>query len=287
MWWSTLAGKLEHAKVLDPLADGLNTVVDTVLPKGAVKDGLHGRWLGHALHPLLVALPIGMWSGSLLFDLTGEQKAAKRLVGAGLLAVAPTAAAGLADWSELGSARRPKRVGLVHAAANTASTALFAASWFARSRGDHGRGRTLSLAGAATMAAGGYLGGHLSYSQGVGVNRNADEAKKPRAWTDAAAADDVAEGQLHRLELDGQSIVLARRNGAVHAMGATCSHWGAPLEQGELAPGTSGETCLVCPWHASAFRLDDGSVARGPATSPQTSYEVRTVGARLELRVRP
>jgi nitrite reductase/ring-hydroxylating ferredoxin subunit/uncharacterized membrane protein len=286
MWWSTLAGKLEHAKALDPVADALNAAVDTVLPKGPVKDALHGRWLGHALHPMLIALPIGLWSGSLLLDLTRDEKAAKRLVGAGLLSVAPTAAAGLADWSALGSAKRPKRVGLVHATANTVTAGLFAASWFARRRGDHARGRTLSVAGATGLAVGGYLGGHLSYSQGVGVNRNADEQKKPREWTDAAAVDDVAEGQLHRVEVAGQQIVLGRTRGQVHAMGAVCSHYGGPLEQGELTAGGSGEPCLVCPWHGSAFRLQDGSVARGPATSPQTSYDVRTVGSRLEVRVR-
>jgi nitrite reductase/ring-hydroxylating ferredoxin subunit len=42
----------------------------------------------------------------------------------------------------------------------------------------------------------------------------------------------------------------------------------------------------VCPWHQSRFRLHDGSVARGPATSPQLSYEVRVGGGRLEVRAR-
>lgn len=47
------------------------------------------------------------------------QRAAQRLVGAGLLMVAPTAAAGWADSSDLGAFQRPKRVGLVHAVANS------------------------------------------------------------------------------------------------------------------------------------------------------------------------
>ena len=38
------------------------------------------------------------------------------------------------------------------------------------------------------LGVGGYLGGHLSYAQGVGVNRNADEAPKPREWTDGDVA---------------------------------------------------------------------------------------------------
>lgn len=95
----------------------------------------------------------------------------------------------------LGEFESPKRVGLVHALANVATTVLFGTSWLARRRGDDTRGRRLALAGAATMAVGGYLGGHLSYSQGVGMNRNADEQKQPRGWTDAAADADVQEGR--------------------------------------------------------------------------------------------
>lgn len=284
MWWSTLAGKLERAKVLDPVTKVASGVVGTVLPQGKVKDALHGRWLGHPLHPLLVTVPIGMWSGALLLDLTGgksSRPAARRLVGAGVLVVAPTAAAGLADWSELGEFESPKRVGLVHALANVATTVLYGTSWLARRRGDHVRGRNLALAGAATMMAGGYLGGHLSYSQGVGMNRNADEQKKPRGWTDAAADADLREGALLRVDVEGQAVVLTRRGGKVSAMGAVCSHYGGPLEEGEIQ-----DDCLVCPWHGSAFRLSDGSVARGPATSPQLSYGVRLQGERLQVQVR-
>ena len=120
-----------------------------------------------------------MWTGALLLDATGDpgrRRAAQTLVGAGVLAVAPTAATGLADWSELGLFERPKRVGLVHALLNVVTAGLYAASWSARRRGDQSRGTALALIGAGTMAASGYLGGHLSYSQGVGVNRNADVA---------------------------------------------------------------------------------------------------------------
>ena len=283
MWWTTLTGKLEQASALDPAVRRLSAAVDGVLPKGPLKDALHGRWLGHAVHPLLVTVPIGMWTGAILLDLTGEEwarRAARRLVGAGVLAVAPTALTGLADWSELGDFDRPKRVGLVHAAANNTTAVLYAASWLARRRGDHRRGRELALAGAAGLAVGGYLGGHLSYSQGVGVNRNADERRSPDDWTDAGAAD-LAEGGRRRVDLDGQQVLVVRHDGEVHAIGATCSHLGGPLERGDLEDG-----CVVCPWHQSRFRLADGSVARGPATSAQLSYDVRMAGDRVEVRAR-
>lgn len=284
MWLSTLTGRIEQARALDPAVDAVTKVWSVALPRGPVKDLLHGTWLGHNLHPVLVAGPIGLWVGATLLDLTSgrsSRPAAQRLVGAGLLAAVPTALSGAADWSELGVAKRPKRVGLVHAAANNVTLLVYAASWLARRRGDHARGRALALVGAGGLAVGGYLGGHLVSAQAVGVNRNADEQRKPRDWTDAAAAADVVEGQPHAVDVEGQAVVLVRSGGAVSAIGATCGHWGGPLAEGELVDG-----CLECPWHGSRFRLADGSVARGPATTPQLAYDVRTAGDRLEVRVR-
>jgi len=284
VWWTAAVGRLERASGLDPATSAMTRAVQAVLPAGPVKDALHGRWLGHPVHPLLVALPIGLWSGASLLDLTpGDTRAAaRRLVGAGVLSVLPTAAAGYADWSELGTFERPKRVGLVHAAANAATTAVYAASWLARRRGDEATGRGLALLGLAGLAVGGYLGGHLAYSEGVGMDRNADEPPEPLEWTDAAAGADVADGALVRVDVEGQQVLLTRRGGRVQAIGAVCSHYGAPLEDGEV----DDEGCVVCPWHSSRFRLEDGSVARGPAVSPQLSYDVREAGDRLQVKVR-
>ena len=285
MWWSTLAGKLEQAKPLDPAVDAVSERITRVLPRGRIKDALHGTWLGHPLHPMLIAVPIGTWSSALLLDLTAGdagRDAARRLVGAGVLAAVPTAAAGWADWSELGSARRPKRVGVVHGGTNALTILLYAGSWLARRGGADTRGRALALAGAAGLTVGGYLGGHLSYAQAVGVNRNADEPSKPRDWTDAAAVDELVEGRPLRADVAGQAVVLVRADGGVFAMSAVCSHWGGPLDEGQSVDG-----CLECPWHGSRFRLEDGAVARGPATSPQRSYDTRTVGDRIQVRVRP
>lgn len=284
MWWSTLTGKLEEEKRLDPAANKVESIVAKALPPGPVKDALHGRWLGHQLHPLLVALPIGMWSGASLLDFTAGrdgQRSAQRLVGAGFLLVAPTVAAGWADWSELGAFQRPKRVGLVHAGANNLAATLYAASWLARHNGNHARGRALALMGASALTVGGYLGAHLVYSQGVGVDRNADEQKEPREWTDAAALADVPADGLLRVTVAGQQVVLANVSGRLHGMGATCSHYGGPLDEGSIQ-----DECLVCPWHGSRFRLVDGSVARGPATSPQLSYDVRVIDDRVQLKVK-
>ena len=288
MRWTRLVQAVEQAKALDPVVGVATASIRKVLPRGPVKDALHGTWLGHQLHPVLVAGPIGLWVGATVLDLTAGadgRRSAQRLVGAGLLAALPTAAAGAADWSELGSAKKPLRVGLVHAAVNDVVLVLYAASWLARRRGEHGRARALALAGAGGLGVGGYLGGHLAYAQAVGVNRNHAERRVPRDWTDAGAAD-LVEGQPRAVEVSGQSVAVVRLDGRLHAIGAVCSHWAGPLQDGPVVD-VDGRACVECPWHGSRFRLEDGSVARGPATVPQLAYDVRTTGDRLEVRVRP
>ena len=50
--------KLEMARSLDAISNPLSNAVRRVL-KGRVADFLHGVWLGHPLHPVLVQIPIG------------------------------------------------------------------------------------------------------------------------------------------------------------------------------------------------------------------------------------
>src|SRR2546423_1908975 len=82
-----------------------------------------------------------------------------------------------------------ERVGAVHAVANVTALGLYAASLAARSRGRHGRGVALGLAGIGALTVGGHLGGHLSYAQGVGVDRTAFESGADE-WTEVL--DDAA-----------------------------------------------------------------------------------------------
>jgi nitrite reductase/ring-hydroxylating ferredoxin subunit len=65
----------------------------------------------------------------------------------------------------------------------------------------------------------------------------------------------------------------------VRALDRRCNHRGGPLDEGDLTDG-----CVVCPWHQSTFRLEDGSVVTGPAVRPQPAYETRVVEGRIEVR---
>ncbi len=158
---------------LDPAGRKAGELVRRLIPQGPVKTVLSGRMLGHALHPVLSDVPIGSWTSATVLDLIGGRDAAgaaETLVGVGLVAAAPTIAAGWSDWAD---AEREdpgaRRTGLVHAWSNATATLLYAGSLVARRRGARGRGVALGLAGAGALSLGGFLGGHLSYAEGVGV----------------------------------------------------------------------------------------------------------------------
>jgi len=166
-----LPSRLAEAVAASPLAARLTGPLERLaglIPSdGPLESVLRGRPLGHPLHPALSDVPIGLWTSAVVLDLSGRryETAARRLVGLGLLAVAPTALAGLADWR---TTRPPARsVGAAHAALNSAGAALLTGSWLARRRGHRARGVLLALAGTGAAGAGAYLGGHLVFVEGV------------------------------------------------------------------------------------------------------------------------
>lgn len=273
----TAVGRVERANSLDRLADGLAKVIGKLIPAGPVEDTLSGTPVAHPVHPAVVAVPIGAWLAVPVLDAFGEDSAARRMTALGCIAAAPAAATGAADWLTTQGAER--RVGLVHALANYTGLAVQALSWQARRRGRRGTGIALSLAGSGLLGAAGWLGGHLAYAQGVGVDTTVFQ-HLPAEWTDAAAESEVPpEGAVTGVEVAGVPILLARRSGDVVAMAARCTHRGGPLPDGEVRDG-----CVTCPWHGSSFSLDDGTVRSGPATRPQPTLETRIRDGRVEVR---
>jgi nitrite reductase/ring-hydroxylating ferredoxin subunit/uncharacterized membrane protein len=272
---------LEDARWLDRPAGPVRSAVRRALRRTPVRNALHGTWLGHSLHPVLVQAPIGCFLSAAVLDLRGDRDApaARRLVGAGLLAATPAAVTGLADWAE--GHEQQQRVGLVHAAANAAGLLLYGASYARRLRSP-GSGRLLSAAGLSAVAAGGFIGGHLAYRQALGPNHaEAVPHLVPPGWQDLCAVDDLpADGEVRQLMLGDQPLTVIRDGGRTHVLSDVCSHLSAPLHQGELDDG-----CLTCPWHHSVFRVADGSVVRGPATAPVPVFEVRDRDGRIEVRL--
>jgi nitrite reductase/ring-hydroxylating ferredoxin subunit len=136
----------------------------------------------------------------------------------------------------------------------------------------------LGLVAFAVTGAAGWLGGHLAYALGVGVDTTAFQTL-PEEWTDACAEADLPDGRGMRVDVAGVPVLLARHAGRIVALADRCTHRGGPLHDGELADG-----CVTCPWHHSRFALDDGTVRAGPATRPQPTLEVRIESGRVQVR---
>ncbi len=249
---------------------------------------LNGSWLEHPLHPLLTDVPVGAWRVALLFDLMTLifrvpylGLASGLATGFGVLVALAAIVSGVMDWLDVDPPEAA--IGAVHALVNTFATLLFAVAFFWRWR--TGWAITvdkfaLSLIAYVTIAAGAFLGGSLVFRLGTMINRNAFR-HGPKDFTPVAALLDLREGVLQRVDVRGSPILLVRRGNVVHAVGGTCSHSGAPLEEGKLI----GDT-VQCPWHYSCFRLTDGSVCEGPATNPLPAYEVKVVDGQVQIRAR-
>lgn len=274
----SVVGRIERARGLDALSDRV-AALGAGLKPGRMKDLLSGTPLGHPAHPVLVTVPIGAWITATYLDLVGGtpcRAAAQRAVGLGVAFAVPTVVTGFSDWLETAGAER--RVGLVHAAVNDTAITLYGASLLARRAGRHRLGVGLAAAGSGILGVGGWLGGHLAYAQGVGVDTTAFQGA-PSEWTDAGALDDIPQDRPAALTAAGVPLLVVRRDQTVRVLADRCTHRGAPLHEGELR-----SDCVVCPWHGSVFSLEDGRVERGPATRPQPAYDVRIVDGRIQVR---
>jgi apoptosis-inducing factor 3 len=81
------------------------------------------------------------------------------------------------------------------------------------------------------------------------------------------------DGEMKQVSAGGTDILLARVNGKYHAVGAHCTHYGAPLAEGALC----GER-IVCPWHHACFNIATGDLEEPPALDSLPHYEVRVDG---------
>lgn len=161
--YARLLGKLEEAHPLDAAVTAAEPLATRLMSGRRIPSIIRGDTTGIPLHVILTDAPFGAWWSAVFLDLfedEGSRRAARRLVGLGVVAAVPTALSGWATWS--GKDRALKRVGIVHAAANAAAAIIYGSSWAARSRGRHRLGVGLARAGAVLLLVSGFLGGHLA-----------------------------------------------------------------------------------------------------------------------------
>ena len=279
--WLEDAGEAIQPVILNAFKAGGKTGND-------IKNFLHGKWLGHALHPLITDVPIGAWTTAVALDtmeLCGSNKykaGADAAITIGLAGAAGAAVTGLTDWT--GTTQIERKAGLAHALLNIGATALFLTSAILR-KNEKSRKTAISLSmlGYCITTVSAYIGGNLVYNQQMGVNHAAEPEGFPDKFEAVCSEEELGENEMKCVRAGKVNVLLARKNNELFAIANTCSHMGGPLAEGELL-----EDCEVrCPWHGSVFSLKDGSVIDGPATEPQPEFDVRTRNGKIEVKLRP
>jgi nitrite reductase/ring-hydroxylating ferredoxin subunit len=80
-------------------------------------------------------------------------------------------------------------------------------------------------------------------------------------------------GSVRGVDVNGKRVVIANAGGKLYALSNACPHVGLPLDGGYLQDGA-----LVCPFHGSFFRVDDGEPIGGPADGALDVFDVRVDG---------
>jgi nitrite reductase/ring-hydroxylating ferredoxin subunit/uncharacterized membrane protein len=281
-----LAGRIAALVApLDPVSDSLQGALRGILAQAPqpVRDLLDGTWLGAPLHPALTDIPIGASATAIALDAVAMgdgdstlERTADAALAMAVLSALPAATTGLRDWSYVRG--EAKRIGTAHALLNSTALVLNCLSLVARRAGRRSGGRLLAATGFGITTLAAHLGGELSFGLGIRVNRTAFDAPE-QEFVDVASEDDVPDSGVTGVTVGGVDVVVARVDGQVCAIAATCSHLGGPLARGERH-----ENAIVCPWHGSRFDLCSGEVINGPAVYPQPVYEVKVEHGRVSVR---
>jgi nitrite reductase/ring-hydroxylating ferredoxin subunit/uncharacterized membrane protein len=267
------------------VVDGFFRLLGT--PGRYLQDFLNGVWLGHSLHAVLVDVVVGGSTAALALDLLrvvfgveGLEDAAAWVLGLAWLSGIGAIVTGLTDYKDTSPNTAARDVTIVHGVINFVGNGGFFFSMQQRFDGNHDVGFWSLLVAYGIISIGAFIGGHIVYKHGYSVNYNAlSRGTRAKEFTAVMPLIDLPEGTPTKATLGATGVMLVRRGEVVHALKETCSHLGGPLSKGEL----DGDT-ITCPWHQSVFRLADGSVVHGPATSRQARYETRVVNGQVELQ---
>ncbi|UYL09261.1 FAD-dependent oxidoreductase [Bdellovibrio sp. SKB1291214] len=82
-------------------------------------------------------------------------------------------------------------------------------------------------------------------------------------FTKGVSVDLIQEGETILGHVGDKAVLLAKVEGEIYAVGANCTHYGGPLNQGLLAGHH-----IHCPWHHSSFNIKTGEAEKAPALVP-------------------
>src|SRR5918997_6544834 len=97
--------------------------------------------------------------------------------------------------------------------------------------------------------------------------------------TRGVGIESLADGGMLTGHVGSEAVLLARIGDEFFAVGATCTHYSAPLAEGLLV----GDT-VRCPWHHACFNLRTGAASRPPALNDLPRWRVEVLDGRVFVR---
>jgi 3-phenylpropionate/trans-cinnamate dioxygenase ferredoxin subunit len=102
---------------------------------------------------------------------------------------------------------------------------------------------------------------------------------RPQRHATVARTDDLAEGTMLMVQVDGTMILLVRQDG-LYALQGTCSHEYFELDKGFLTADS-----VTCALHLSRFDLESGESLDPPADLPLVTFPVSEVNGDIVLEL--
>lgn len=146
------------------------------------------RLLGHPLHPIVLHLPLGLFSASLPLDVLAIGLGTPSLwmvsfwtIVFGLIMAVPTAVTGWLDFRAYVRGEMPERIAIIHLTVMLSAVGVFAVSLICRRGPSWTDTFPVSLVtavdaiGVLLIALGGWFGGELVYGHGIGVRNNTED----------------------------------------------------------------------------------------------------------------
>jgi nitrite reductase/ring-hydroxylating ferredoxin subunit len=98
-------------------------------------------------------------------------------------------------------------------------------------------------------------------------------------YTKVGTVSDFPAGSFRKVDVSGVSILVVNVDGKLYAMSNSCTHRGAPLNDGEL-----DHDVVICPWHGGQFNIVTGQVISPPPMKGLSVFDVQVRGADVLLR---
>ena len=99
-------------------------------------------------------------------------------------------------------------------------------------------------------------------------------------FTKVATLSDLEPGKGKQVTVGTRKIALFYVDGKVFAIDDTCTHRGAPLNEGVCANGE-----VTCPWHGAQFDLATGANRSPPARTGVQAFPVQIIGDEVQVDV--